>query len=150
MSTVEQQRDFIMKIDCRFPYHDDVATRELIREGCAIGGAAAFMIAHELACVPYSVEVSTARLEALLAQWLGEFHHPLTSWTAELCRHCFYGFELPKGEVERYAATLKVPAGELHTDGGEYMLLAILTQACLFSDGIDGDALYDEVRSAWK
>ena len=85
--SLTDERAFIERIDCRFPYSDLGEASALMEVALALSANASCMVVYELACPPQSQRVVTRDQRRKLLDLFSErFHHPLAVMILDVAR----------------------------------------------------------------
>jgi hypothetical protein len=145
-NNAELERNFISRIDCRFPYHDRALSLALITEGQAISLNSAFTVLREICLKPLSVHITRSEQHELIEKWAESFQHPLKAPVLLCARSIVENQPLPWREA--------VSIMELIAEfDGQYQALGIACSSgsCDDDDGDTGlDAAYDRIINMWN
>ncbi len=72
------EAEYLVSIDCCFPYHDEAGWRAAIDLGISISPNAGFAALDELSRPSRSAAASESRQKRMLAYWRARMKHPLT------------------------------------------------------------------------
>jgi hypothetical protein len=72
------EAEYLVSIDCRFPYHDEAEWRSAIDLGISISPNAGFAALNELSRPSRNAAKPEARQKRMLAYWRARMEHPLT------------------------------------------------------------------------
>jgi hypothetical protein len=141
MRTLE---DFTAAIDCRSPYNDHAAAAALIDEACTISTEAVFMVVHELARLPRSVQTTAANRLALLDRLAAKLEHPLKVAVFDVARRMIRGEELRTAGCPALMRRIEAYPGEGWT------ALNVVYSACEEA-GFDAvDVEYQRILAAFR
>jgi len=135
--------EFVMSIDCNFPYHDETAWRRAIEVGAEISPNAAFMVLYEICMRGHGVEVPLADLRLMLDVWARRFDHPLVPVLRPVAEMLI---ERKRWTVAQSLAVMR----EISPYVNQYGALEIARFACDYEDDSDAERLYDEIVAKWK
>ena len=136
------EAEFINSTDCRFPYGDNFAARDLISKSCGISPNAAFAVADELARPPRGAKTSVSKRLALLGHLRGSLKHPLAGTVLALAERMIKG---EKATVKEAMAIME----RISTFPGEYAALGLAYMSCDDRQGL-ADRFYNEIIERWK
>jgi hypothetical protein len=136
------EREFISKIDCRFPYTDEQQANGLIATACSISSNAAFAIGYELGHPGRNADVPFQNRIRLLQVLQDGFSHPLKSEIIGLVEDAIRG---RKKSLEDALTIMR----KIAPYPGEYCALSI---ACFSCDDVDGiaDELFNGIAKGWQ
>jgi hypothetical protein len=136
------EEEFVAKIDCAFPYGDEEAASNLVKEACQISANACFMVGEELSRPPRGVAASVEVRLRLLALLRGGFEHPIRDRVLDVVAARISGRKL---HIENALALLREVAPHRY----QYCALNII---CISCDDIDDqlDAEYTRIRALWE
>ncbi len=137
------EKNFLSKIDCKFPYTNKNLRNELINQAFEISSNSVFAIIEELARVPKSQKekISNNELLTILENINVRLKHPLKKIVIDNAVKMIYNTELPVRE----ALDLM---NEIEKFTGQWSALNIIYFSC---DDINGivDKRYDEIKEKW-
>lgn len=135
--------NFVLKIDCAFPYNNEAAGYALVDEAFRISDEAVYSVMQELARIPHSERkgLNTTHVAKLLQYLLGKFQHPLAPMLGEVTLLMIEGKELPVADA---IAKMEM----LLPHKGMYAALSILYDSC---DDVDGkvEDLFETIVAQW-
>ncbi|HEX5138392.1 MAG TPA: hypothetical protein VFY93_15555 [Planctomycetota bacterium] len=139
------EADFVIEIDCQFPYVDRERALALTSEACSISANAAFGVVYEICNVPRGVAADPETRDAVLRRIETLLSHPLAKVILPLARALVEG-EHPTSS-EQIDAMRKVAAFP-----GQYYALQVALYAGNPEDPGDEDLdrVYDEILAEWE
>lgn len=136
------EQDFFDSVDCKFPYDDEAAGAELVREACRISANACFMIGEELSRPPRSVVAPIDVRLRILALLREGFEHPIRDKVLDVVATRISGGSLGFDET---LALMR----EIEPFRNEYCAMNIIYFACDEDFDVQLDAEYTRIRSQW-
>ncbi len=140
---MRNEADFMLSIDCRFPYEDGALAISLIEESCSISPNAAFRVLYELACRPASCMAADGVILHLMSKLHSELGHPFCETLFSIAERMSRGDSISLLEAE---SALK----ESQLYPGIYSALDLIVRAAeeRYEDAVEN--LANEVMSFWK
>ncbi|MEV4608223.1 hypothetical protein MRBLMR1_003259 [Neorhizobium sp. LMR1-1-1.1] len=146
MNSIDQERAFSDKIDCKFPYLDTSKATALVAEALSISPNAAFCVLYEILAPPHSEKVPKQRQRELLATWSELASFPLAVPISNMASHVIDGREVST----KQALNLMREAAAIQ---GQYAALTVISHlAYAGNENLDCDAvdtLEREIRMRW-
>jgi hypothetical protein len=135
--------NFVLKIDCTFPYNNEAAGYALVDEALQISDEAVYSVMNELARIPHSDrnDLDTTHVAKLLQYLLGKFQHPLAPMLGEVALLMVHSKELPVADAIGKMEMLR-------PHKGMYAALSILYDSCDDADGKVED-LFETIVGQW-
>lgn len=147
------EQAFIDSIDCRFPYTDRDAGRQLVFEACCLSANAAFAVLNELARPGVGADAPVEVRQELISLLEDCLEHPsgalsmagvstLAPILVPVARRLVAGDELSVPEAV-------VCMQAIRSYSGQYAALSLAYMSC---DDVAGeaDALYKEIMNSWR
>jgi len=145
------EQAFIDSIDCRFPYTDRDAARQLVFEACCLSGNAAFAVLDELARPDVGADAPVEVRQELISLLEDCLKHPsgalamaatLAPILVPVDRRLVAGDKLSVPEAV-------VCMQAIRSYSGQYAALSLAYMSC---DDVAGeaDALYKEIMNSWR
>ena len=139
------EAEFVIKIDCQFPYADRERALALAAEGLAISAEAAFRVVYELCNVPRDVDADLETRLAVLSVIETRLAHPLGKIILPIAKEVVEG----RGflAADRVALMRRI-APFRH----QYAALQIALEARDPDEPFDEepDRVYDEIVASWE
>lgn len=133
-------KNFIEKIDCKFPYNDQSESFQIIDEATKIGSEAVYAVVHEVVRVPKSQAITVELGELYLNRLYSGFKHPLKSLVFGIANSLIS--KRPVSESEVIAAL-----NAIKSYPGNYSALNVAYFAC-WSQEVDD--LYTKITTSWQ
>lgn len=142
----DREREFVERIDARFPYNDVAEAAALIREAAGVSPNAAFAVLEEICSPPRYTAVTKTRQLALIDDWESTIEHSLANAVLEFARASVRGKILPVGWA---LSVMDLIAAQ----PGQYCALNIVSWAMARGVPADAEAVDrrdDAIRSQWE
>ena len=136
------EHEFILAIDCCFPYSDEKKAKHLIELGCSISPNAAFMVLHELCQIPRSVSTRRYKIQKLIEYWSQSFSHPLNPVVVPVASKLLHGKYIPVKRCIKYMELVAAYSDCINA-------LNILYFSCDDTEG-SMESAYDKIISKWQ
>ena len=97
-----KEREFMERIDAKFPYKDAKKIEELISQASSLSMNAVFTIVYETVCMPRGQEnksVTPADRVYILSRLRSSFEHPLKDLVLGIAERSIQGIGLSRNEV---------------------------------------------------
>lgn len=136
------EKEFIEKIDCKFPYLQIEEARKLIEEAINISSNAVYKVVEELTRVPFSQEnnITPSILLDLLKELDKAFEHPLKEDLLSIAEQMILGIAVGQHSVndlmEKFRAYL-----------GEWNALNVLYFSTDPSENLE--TKYESIKTTW-
>ncbi|MBR9831396.1 hypothetical protein GYB57_04550 [bacterium] len=142
LKTIE--RDFLNKIDCKFPYHNRKECLSLIDESFRVSANSTFAIVEEICRSPSSIKNQISnRIQFELIELVdSKFKHPLKELVLETARLKIQGKEI---SVKQATSNMQI-VSQYHN---QYAALNIMYFSCDDSEE-QLESVWDEVINKWK